>query len=90
MERLSELSVDDSLIVSFFDDYIEETNMDTKYVYLKQKEYALNLTQEDRRRDAVRAFLCPFFLQQRLRLFHPCCIQRKMQGQGSALPVHFY
>lgn len=43
MDRLRELSTDDSLIISFFDDYIEESNMDTKYVYLKQKEYALNL-----------------------------------------------
>ena len=43
MDRLRELSTDDSLIVSFFDDYIEETYMDTKYSYLKQKEYALNL-----------------------------------------------
>lgn len=42
-ERFRELSTDDQLILSFFDDYLKETDMDTKFSFLKQKEYALIL-----------------------------------------------
>jgi hypothetical protein len=42
-DKFRELSDNDDLIMSFFDDYITETNLITKYSFLKQKEYALVL-----------------------------------------------